>query len=175
MNARIDLLRALIRDVPDFPKPGILFRDITPVLADGAGFLSAIDAMEELVRPLKPDVLLPIESRGFLFAAPLANRLGIGLSPVRKPGKLPSQTHKAEYALEYGSGVLELHVDGVKRGQRVVVVDDLIATGGTAKAAAELAGRSGAEVVGAAFFIELSFLNGRTALGDVPCHSVLNY
>jgi len=175
MNARIDLLRALIRDVPDFPKPGILFRDITPMLADAAGFLAAIDAMEELVRPLKPDVLLPIESRGFLFAAPLANRLGIGLAPVRKPGKLPASTHKAEYALEYGHGVLELHVDAVKPGQRVVVIDDLIATGGTAKAAAELAGRSGAEVVGAAFFIELSFLNGRAALGDIPCHAVLNY
>ena len=175
MNARIDLLRALIRDVPDFPKPGILFRDITPVLGDGAGFRAAIDAMEELVRPLNPDVLLPIESRGFLFAAPLANRLGIGLAPVRKPGKLPGSTLKAEYALEYGSGVLELHVDGLKRGQRVVVIDDLIATGGTAKAAAELASRAGAEVVSAAFFIELSFLNGRAALGDVPCHAVLSY
>lgn len=175
MSARIELLRALIRDVPDFPKPGISFRDITPMLADGAGFRAAIDAMQELLRPLKPDVLLPIESRGFLFAAPLADRLGIGLAPVRKPGKLPSQTHKAQYALEYGSGVLELHTDGVERGQRVVVIDDLIATGGTAKAAAELAGRSGAEVVGAVFFIELSLLDGRTALGAVPCHSVLSY
>ncbi len=175
MNERIDQLRALIRDVPDFPKPGILFRDITPMLGDGAGFSAAIDAMEQIVRPLKPDVLLPIESRGFLFAAPLANRLGIGLSPVRKPGKLPAATHKAEYALEYGSGVLELHVDGVRAGQRVVIVDDLIATGGTAKAAAELARRSGAEVVGAAFFIELSFLDGRALLGDVPCVAVLNY
>jgi adenine phosphoribosyltransferase len=175
MNARIDLLRAHIRDVPDFPKPGILFRDITPMLGDGAAFVAAIDAMEELVRPLRPDVLLPIESRGFLFAAPLANRLGIGLAPVRKPGKLPANTHKAEYALEYGSGVLELHVDAVKRGQRVVVIDDLIATGGTAKAAAELARRCGADVVGAAFFIELSFLDGRAVLGEVPCHAVLSY
>lgn len=175
MKEREELLRSLIRDVADFPQPGILFRDVTPLLQSSKGFAAAIDALEEIVRPLRPDVLLPIESRGFLFAAPLAIRLGTGLSLVRKPGKLPAVTHRAEYALEYGSGVLEMHVDGVSQGQRVVVIDDVIATGGTAKAAADLARRSGGEVVGAAFFIELSFLKGRALLGDVPCRAALTY
>lgn len=175
MNARTDYLRSLVRDVPDFPKPGILFRDVTPLLTSGEGFMKAIDALEVLVRPMRPEVLVPIESRGFLFAAPLAQRLGIGLALVRKPGKLPALVHREEYALEYGSGSLEMHVDGVKPGQRVVVIDDVIATGGTAKAAADLARRSGGEVVGAAFFIELGFLEGRKLLGDVPCTAVLSY
>jgi adenine phosphoribosyltransferase len=174
MNDRNAYLRSLVRDVPDFPKPGILFRDVTPLLTDGKGFMTAIDALEEKVRPMKPDILVPIESRGFLFAAPLAQRLGIGIALVRKPGKLPAIVHKEAYALEYGTGSLEMHVDGVKHGQRVVVIDDVIATGGTAKAAADLARRSGGNVVGAAFFIELSFLEGRKLL-DVPCEAVLAY
>lgn len=169
------LLRTFVRDVPDFPKPGILFRDVTPLLANGTALRLSIEALEECVRPLQPDVLVPIESRGFLFAAPLAARLGIGLALVRKPGKLPAEVLKADYALEYGHGMLEMHVDNIQPGQRVVVIDDVIATGGTAKAAAELATRAGGTVTGAAFFIELSFLEGRRALGDVPCASVLSY
>lgn len=168
-------LRALVRDVPDFPQPGILFRDVTPLLAHGEGLGLAIDALEQVVRPMRPDLLLPIESRGFLFAAPLALRLGIGLAPVRKPGKLPAEVLRADYALEYGTGTLELHADGVRPGQRVVVIDDVIATGGTAAAAAALATRAGGVVTGAAFFIELAFLDGRARLPGVPCAAVLNY
>lgn len=169
------LLRSLVRDVPEFPKPGILFRDVTPLLTNGEGLRLAIDALEEAVRPFRPDVLVPIESRGFLFAAPLAVRLGIGLALVRKPGKLPAEVLKADYALEYGTGTLEMHVDGVRPGQRVVVIDDVIATGGTAKAAADLARRAGGQVTGAAFFIELGFLDGKKQLEGVPCAAVLRY
>jgi adenine phosphoribosyltransferase len=168
-------LRSRVRDVPDFPQPGILFRDVTPLLTDGEGLRRAIDALEEQVRPMQPDLLVPIESRGFLFAAPLALRLGVGLALVRKPGKLPAEVLKADYALEYGTGTLEMHVDGVRPGQRVVVIDDVIATGGTAAAAAELSRRAGGEVCGAAFFIELAFLAGRQKLPGVPCAAVITY
>lgn len=174
-DPRLESVKARIRAVPDFPKPGILFRDITPLLADGAAWRTAIALMDELVKPLRPDVLIAIESRGFLFGAPLAAHMGIGLVPVRKPGKLPYETTSVEYALEYGTDKLEMHVDGLEKGQRVVVIDDVIATGGTAWAACELARRCGATPVGCAFFVELAFLEGHKRLAPIECRSVLSY
>lgn len=174
-DPRLDLVRSRIRAVPDFPKPGILFRDITPLLCDGPAWRTAIALLEEVVVPLRPDVLIAVESRGFLFGAPLAEHLGIGLVPVRKPGKLPYETTRVEYALEYGTDTLEMHVDGLEKGQRVVVIDDVIATGGTAWAACELARRAGATQVACAFFIELAFLEGKKRLAPLECRSVLSY
>jgi adenine phosphoribosyltransferase len=163
-----------VRDIPDFPKPGILFRDITPLLLDPKAFQAAIDAMAEPFRERGVERLLAIESRGFLFGAPLAQALGVGLGLVRKQGKLPYDTHEARYELEYGVDAVEMHVDAVAEGQRVLVVDDLIATGGTAAAAVQLARKAGAEVVGASFLIELTALGGRAHL-DTRCHAVLRY
>ena len=174
-DPRLELVKSRIRAVPDFPKPGILFRDITPLLSDGAAWRVAIELLEEQVTALRPDVLVAIESRGFLFGAPLAARLGIGLVPVRKPGKLPYEKTSVEYALEYGTDTLEMHVDGLSKGQRVVIVDDVIATGGTAWAACELVRRAGATPVGAAFFVELTFLAGRKRLAPIECRAVLAY
>ena len=163
-----------IRDIPDFPKPGILFKDITPILSDAATFRTTLGLMEERLKQLAPTRLVGIESRGFLFAAPLADRLGIGVVPVRKPGKLPYRVLREEYTLEYGSGVLEMHEDAVA-GERVVVIDDLLATGGTAAAAARLCQRLGADVVGHLFVIELAFLSGRRLLGELPVDALLVY
>jgi adenine phosphoribosyltransferase len=166
-------LRAFVRDVPDYPKPGILFKDITPLLADARAFTSAIDTLAELV-PEPIDVVLGIEARGFMFAAPLALRLGAGFVPVRKPGKLPCAADRVVYALEYGSDSLEMHRDALSRGSRVLIVDDVIATGGTAAATLELARGQGAQVVAALFLLELGFLGGASKL-NVTTRSVLRY
>lgn len=165
---------SLIREVPDFPKPGIVFKDITPVLADARGFAGAIDAMAAPWRDAVPDAFIGIESRGFIFAAALAQALGTGFVPVRKPGKLPAQVIAHDYALEYGRDRLEMHADALRPGARVVLVDDVLATGGTLRAALSLAQRQGATVTGAAVLVELPALRGR-ALWDVdaPLHVTL--
>lgn len=168
-----NLLR-LVRDVPDWPKPGILFKDITPVLADASAFAEVIERLAEPFREQRIDVVLGIESRGFMFAAPVALQLAAGFVPVRKPGKLPRAVDREPYALEYGSDAVEMHKDALTRGARVLVVDDVIATGGTAAATVRLARKQGAEVVAATFLIELAFLNGSAQLG-VPSTALLRY
>jgi adenine phosphoribosyltransferase len=167
-------LKSRIRDIPDFPKPGIVFRDITPLLADGPAFRAMVDRFVERYRG-KVDVVLGIESRGFLIGAAVAYGLGVGLAVVRKPGKLPWQTYAARYDLEYGSDALEIHHDAVGHGHRVLIIDDLLATGGTASAAVELVQRCGGTVVGCAFLIELAFLHGRQRLADTEVHSLIQY
>ena len=168
-------LKGLIRDIPDFPKEGILFKDITPLLADPAGLQQAIDALTAIAREQGAEAIAGIESRGFLFGVPVALALGLPFVPIRKPGKLPAETTRVEYELEYGSDALEIHTDAVSDGQKVLIVDDLLATGGTAAAAAELVKRVGAEPVGFGFVIELAFLNGRDQLGDVAVRALLTY
>ncbi len=170
-----ETMKALIRDIPDFPAPGIMFRDITPVLQDAKAFREVIDSMVESVRPMKPDVIVGIESRGFILGTPIALELGIGFVPVRKAGKLPAETIKAEYALEYGTNVVEMHRDAIEPGLRVAVVDDLLATGGTAKAAAQLVEELGGRVEGLSFLIELAFLNGRKVLDGYEVHTIVRY
>ena len=171
-----EALRALIRDVPDFPKPGILFKDITPLLLDASAFRHAVEAMAAPFRDARIDRVLGIESRGFLFGTPIAQLLGTGFGLVRKAGKLPYDSHRHEYELEYGTDTVEMHVDAVAPGHRVLLVDDLIATGGTAAAATELAAGAGAEVVGCSFLIELSELDGMRALSAVDAvHAVIRY
>ncbi|MEC9048680.1 MAG: adenine phosphoribosyltransferase [Planctomycetota bacterium] len=166
-------LAAFLRDVPDFPKPGILFKDITPMLASPEAMQAATDQLAALdFGPV--DKIAGIESRGFLFGVPLAMKLGVGFVPIRKPGKLPAKTKRVEYALEYGTDAIEIHEDGVAPGERVLIVDDLLATGGTMGAAAELVQSCGGAVAGCAFVIELSFLQGRTAkLADHRCQSLI--
>jgi adenine phosphoribosyltransferase len=168
-------LKSLIRDIPDFPKPGILFRDITTLLRDPAGFKYTIDTIAAKVQDLQPEYLIGMESRGFIFGAALAYKLGIGFIPVRKPGKLPAAVYTVEYALEYGTDRLEIHRDAVVSGSRVLIVDDLIATGGTAKATAKLLQLLGCELVGFAFVVELDALEGRSQLPDVPIISLVHY
>ncbi len=168
-------LRSLIRDIPDFPKPGILFRDITTLLCNPAGLQYAIDTMATQVRDLQAEQIVGMESRGFIFGAALAYKLEIGFIPVRKPGKLPADVHSVEYALEYGTDKLEIHQDAVAPGSRVLIVDDLIATGGTAVATAKLLQEIGSELVGCAFAIELDDLGGRSRLPDVPIISLVHY
>ena len=168
-------LSAVIRDVPDFPKPGILFKDITPVLQDAAAFHAALDGLQALLADVPCDRFAAVESRGFLFAAPLADRLGKGLSILRKPGKLPADTVRESYALEYGEATLEVHRDALAAGERVVIVDDLLATGGTAAAAARLVRRLGGEVSGHLFLVELAFLEGRAALAADPVFSLVKF
>ncbi len=168
-------LYSFIRDIPDFPKPGILFRDITPLLAHPAAFAEAIQQMERHYQTSKIDAIAAAEARGFIFAAPLAIALGAAFVPVRKPGKLPYSKHSYSYDLEYGSDTLEMHSDAVLEGQKVLVVDDLLATGGTVEACCQLIQKSGAEVVGCAFAIELKDLNGRDRLKDYPIFSLLQY
>jgi len=168
-------LRARIRDVPDFPKKGIVFKDITPVLSDAALFRGAIDLMAERYRGDRVSKVVGIESRGFIFAAPLAIALGAGLAIARKPGKLPWQTVREVYALEYGENALEMHLDAVSPGERVLVVDDVLATGGTADAVGKLVARQGAELVGYAFLLELGFLHGARRLGPGKVHALLQY
>lgn len=167
-------LKDLIRAVPDFPKPGILFRDVTPLLADAQAFR---DVVEQLAAPFrgKVDMVVGIESRGFIFGAPTAYALGCGLAVVRKPGKLPAATFAAEYALEYGVDRLEIHRDGLPSGCRALIVDDLLATGGTAEAAARLVTQLGGQVVSCAFVIELAALGGREKLRPHPVHALLAY
>ncbi|MGH7853674.1 MAG: adenine phosphoribosyltransferase [Candidatus Binatia bacterium] len=168
-------IQRAIRDVPNFPKPGIVFKDITPLLANGPLFAKTIDLFAERYREKKIDTVLGIESRGFIVGAALAYKLGAGFSVVRKPGKLPYETHKARYELEYGSDALEIHVDALAPNSRVIIADDLIATGGTAAATAELVSKLGATVVECAFIIELSFLKGREKLKNFGVFSLLQY
>jgi adenine phosphoribosyltransferase len=165
----------LIRDVPDFPKPGIVFKDIAPLLGRGPAWRTVTEALLAEVAKLRPDRIAGIESRGFLFAAPLAYELGRGLVLVRKPGKLPWQVVREEYALEYGSDAIEMQVDAVAPGDRVVIVDDVLATGGTAAATRRLIERAGGVVVGFAFLVELEFLGGRARLGEAPVASIYRY
>jgi adenine phosphoribosyltransferase len=167
-------LKQCIRDIPDFPKPGIVFKDITPLIADAGAFRETVGRLADRYRG-KADIVLGIESRGFIIGAALAYALGLGLTVVRKPGKLPGDTHAAEYALEYGTDMLEIHRDAFEHGRRVLVVDDLLATGGTASAAVQLVGRLGGQVVECAFVVELSFLNGRTRLAPLSVFSLLQY
>ena len=168
-------LRALVRDIPDFPKPGIGFKDITPVLADPAGLDAAVRGLADWARPRAVDVVIGAEARGFLLGSAVARELGAGFVLARKPGKLPYTTVRAEYLLEYGTDALELHSDAIATGTRVLVHDDLLATGGTARALVELAEMLGGEVVGCAFLIELAFLGGRGRLGDHDVHALLAY
>ena len=175
MESISDLLRRTIRDVPDFPKKGIVFKDITPVLGDGAIYRRVVDELVARWKQSGIDQVVGIESRGFIFAAPLAYALGAGLSIVRKPGKLPWETIRESYSLEYGQDALELHIDSVGPGERVLVVDDLLATGGTAEAVGRLVTRQGAELVGYAFVVELSFLHGTRRLGAGKVDSLVTF
>lgn len=168
-------LKSLIRDIPDFPKPGILFRDITTLLQNPDGLRDAIDRMAADCAPLQPDYIVGMESRGFIFGTPLAYKMGVGFIPVRKPGKLPSAVYSVEYELEYGTDRLEMHQDALQPGSRVLIVDDLIATGGTAKATAEMVQQAGAELVGFCFVVELLALSGRDKLPDVPIITIVEY
>ncbi|MBB6185488.1 adenine phosphoribosyltransferase [Oleiagrimonas soli] len=169
-------MNALIRDIPDFPKPGIVFKDITPLLADAAGLAQCTEALAEPWRGAGVQAVCGIEARGFIFGAALAQALGAGFVPVRKPGKLPADTVGVDYALEYGSDRLEVHRDAVRPGERVLLVDDVLATGGTLEASAELMRTLGAELCGASVVIELAFLQGRGRwTSDAPLHSLLRY
>ncbi len=168
-------LKSLIRDVPDFPQPGILFRDITPLLADPAGLKAVLDGLAEVAQEAKPDSIIGIESRGFIFGAPLADRLGLPFVPVRKPGKLPAARMSVEYSLEYGESRLDIHEDALAAGDCAFIVDDLLATGGTALAAAKLVELLGGRVAGFGFVIELLALGGRAKLGSYPVKSLLTY
>lgn len=168
-------LRRLIRDVPDFPKPGIVFKDITPLLRDPAGLALAVELMVQPFRGNKVDVVVGAESRGFIFGTAVAKALSVGFVPIRKPGKLPAQVHRHEYELEYGSDALEIHTDALKAGQRVVVVDDLLATGGTLAACCELVRGLGADVLAVAVLIELVTLEGRKRLRGENVFSVLTF
>jgi adenine phosphoribosyltransferase len=171
----MDNLKTKIRHVPDFPKAGILFYDITTLLQDAAGFRMAIDSLALPFRDQGIDVVVGIESRGFIFGAAVADRIGAGFTPVRKPGKLPSTTVRATYDLEYGTDALEIHNDGVGKGQRVLIVDDLLATGGTARATTDLVKKLGGQVHALAFLIELVALGGRAKLEGEKVHAVLQY
>lgn len=178
-DARVDELvgriRGRIRDIPDFPQPGILFKDITPVLADPALLRDVVGHIAERYARAEVARIAGVESRGFILGAPLAVALGVGFAPIRKPGKLPYDTVRVDYALEYGTDSLEAHVDAFHPGERVLVVDDLLATGGTAAGAIQLVSRLGAEVIGSAFLVELAFLHGRRKLPEVPIYSIVSY
>ena len=174
-SSLVDELKRTIRDVNNFPKPGIVFKDVTPVLLDVELFGQAVKAMAQPYRDAGITRVVSIESRGFLFGAPMALELGAGLVPIRKPGKLPATTQRVEYALEYGTDALEMHHDAVQPGDRVLVVDDVLATGGTANAAAQLVGGTGAAVVGFSFLIELEFLKGRQRLQGRRVEALLHY
>ncbi len=168
-------LNLFVRDIPDFPKPGILFKDITPLLANAEAFGTTIARFVAEFRDQRISKVIGMESRGFLFGTPLAQSLDAGFVPVRKPGKLPAETESETYELEYGTDTLEIHKDAIQRGDRVLVVDDLLATGGTAEATAKLIRKLGGEIVGFAFVIELDFLKGRKRLGETPITSLLHY
>jgi len=171
----VDDLRARIREVPDFPKPGILFYDITTLLREPAAFAEVIDRMADAVKGERIDLVVGMESRGFIFAAPLAYKLGAGFVPVRKLGKLPAETIEVEYDLEYGTATLEIHRDAITPGQRVLIVDDLLATGGTVLGTIELVRRLGGEIAGLSFMVELTALGGRDRLGEFVIHTQLAY
>jgi len=168
-------IAAAIRNVPDFPKPGIQFKDITPVLADPRLFAGTIDLLAGRYTPGSVDTIVGIDARGFIFAAAVALKLQAGFVPVRKKGKLPYQTHEQHYALEYGAATIAMHVDALKSGARVLLIDDLLATGGTAAAAVALVNNFGAQILEAAFLVELKFLNGRGKLKDLPVRSIVVY
>ncbi len=168
-------LKKIIRNIPDFPKKGITFRDITPLIGNKETFKFVTDAFRERYRDKKIDYIISVESRGFLFGAALAYVIGAGLIPVRKKGKLPYQTHEVSYDLEYGKDTLEIHKDAFEEGKRVLILDDLLATGGTTRATIDLVGKLGGEVVEAAFVIELEFLKGREKIKDVPVFSLVKY
>src|ERR1044072_9327122 len=168
-------LKKLIREVPDFPKKGILFYDITTLLKDKTGFATLIDLFSENYIGKNVDLVLGMEARGFIFGPAVAYRLNAGFVPVRKPGKLPAATQKYDYALEYGTNTLEIHEDAIQKGQRVIIVDDLLATGGTAEATAKLATQAGAEIAGLGFVVELDFLKGRDKLKQYDVFSLLRY
>jgi adenine phosphoribosyltransferase len=170
-----DDVRSVIRDVPDFPKPGIVFKDITPLLSTPALFRRVTDSMAEGAAALQVTHVVAVESRGFIFAAPVAQRLGVALIPVRKPGKLPHRRVREEYALEYGTDALEMHEDALGVGARVLVVDDVLATGGTATATRRLVERAGGTVVAFTFLIDLTFLNGRQQLAGSPVDAIVEY
>ena len=172
---RANALAEKIRDVPDFPKQGILFKDITTVLKDAATFRESLDLLAERCAEYEIDKIIGIESRGFIFGAPLADRLGAGFVLVRKLGRLPAETVSAEYALEYGTNTVEMHADSIERGERVLIVDDLLATGGTCRAAIDLVEQVGGTVVACAFLIELAFLEGRKALGGYEIEAVITF
>jgi adenine phosphoribosyltransferase len=174
-NLDCEPLKKLIREVPDFPKKGILFYDITTLLKDKAGLATLIDALAEHYIKQDVDLVLGMEARGFIFAPALAYRLNAGFVPLRKPGKLPAATVKFDYALEYGTNTLEIHKDAIRKGQRVLIVDDLLATGGTANATAKLASSLGAEIAGLGFVVELDFLKGRELLQGYDVFSLLHY
>jgi len=174
-SAKCEPLKKLIREIPDFPKPGILFYDITTLLKDKKGFATLIDALAEFYLQQKIDLVLGMEARGFIFGPALAYRLNAGFVPVRKPGKLPAPAASVKYDLEYGSNTLEIHKDAIEKGQRVLIVDDLLATGGTAEATAKLATSLGAEIAGLGFVVELDFLHGRKKLGSYEVFSLLHY
>jgi adenine phosphoribosyltransferase len=175
MSANCDHLKKLIREVPDFPKKGILFYDITTLLKDKVGFATLIDALSEHYLNEKIDTVLAIEARGFIFGPALAYRLNAGFVPIRKPGKLPAETVRLTYDLEYGQDTLEIHKDAITPGQRVIIVDDLLATGGTASACAKLAKSLGADIAGMGFVVELDFLNGREKFNGTEVFSLLHY
>ncbi len=166
---------ALIRNVPDFPIPGVQFKDITTLLRNGPAFQSVINSIADQYRDQQVDIVAGVESRGFIFSAPVAYQLGAGLVPIRKPGKLPADTIEVAYSLEYGTNTLQMHADAFPRGARVLLVDDLLATGGTIAAAVQLVNQLGGEIVGLAFVIELGFLNGRATLGEYPIFSLVRY
>ena len=171
----IDVLRSLIRDIPDFPKPGVVFKDLTPLLADAAAFRTTVDALADHYSDAGVDKVLGIEARGFIPAAPIARSLGVGFVPVRKAGKLPWQVEKEEYVLEYGTDLLEVHQDAVAAGERTLIIDDVMATGGTAAATIRLVQKLDAEVVGLGFIVELEFLGGRQQLGNSEVLSLVRY
>lgn len=168
-------IKSLIRDIPDFPKPGIVFRDITTLLSNPEGLRYTIDSMAEQCADLAVDYIVGMESRGFIFGAPLAYRMNVGFIPVRKPGKLPAAVHSVEYDLEYGTDTLEIHQDAASPPSRVLIVDDVIATGGTAAATAKLVEQTGCELAGFGFIIELTALAGRAKLPDVPIVALVEY
>ena len=168
-------LKAYIRDIPDFPKPGIIFKDITPLLASPEAFNYVLEQMEKAVKPLAPGKILAVESRGFIFGGALAARMKVGFVPVRKPGKLPFTTIRETYDLEYGKDSLEIHHDAIEPGERAVIIDDLLATGGTALATIRLAEKLGANVAGLAFLIELDFLHGREKLPGYPIFTLIHF
>lgn len=172
---RITKLRELIRDVPDFPKPGILFKDITPLLADPAGLSLAVEYLTQPFRHVDVDLVVGAESRGFIFGTAVARNLSAGFVPVRKPGRLPAEVASQEYSLEYGTDRLEIHRDAIRPGQRVLLVDDLLATGGTMEACCRLVTSLGGKIQGIAILIELSFLNGRERIKEYPVHTILTY
>lgn len=170
-----DDLRELVRDVPDFPAEGVVFKDLMPLIASASAFRSSIDLLADWARPREPDVILGAEARGFIFGGALAYALGCGFVPARKPGKLPWRTIEATYELEYGTDTLEVHADALGAGTRVIVLDDVLATGGTARAKVDLVERLGGIVVGALFVIELAFLHGRERLDGTDVHALITY